>query len=259
MAGIADWPRSVVVSGIRLDPRSIQEAAWEICDWVERGDHGYVVTTNTQHLDLYQTNLEFREAYDAARLRVIDGRPIRWLARIKTSRSFPMCSGSDLIWPLCTEAASRGLSVGVVAASEGIARETVALLNTREPVLRVAGAWAAPLALRDNEHGARELAAAISAKAPDILFIGVGAPTQELWARSYAHRCGAGAVLCIGAGLEFLIGRKRRAPRWVRRLGFEAAWRLMCEPRRLWRRYMGAAVATGRAYRSALIEKRTSR
>lgn len=247
MASGSEWPRTVTVTGLRLDPRSIQDAAAEICAWARAGDQGYVITVNTQHLDLYHKDEAFRDACDAARLRVIDGRPIRWLAKIKTTRKLPMCPGSDLILPLCNEAARLDLSVAIIAATEAIARDARSVFESAVPALRIAGAWAAPPMLRKDEDGARKLAEAVAVVAPDVLFIGIGAPTQELWAQRYLQRCGAGAALCIGAGLEFLTGRRKRAPGWVRRLGFEFVWRLASEPRRLWRRYLNAGAATLRA------------
>lgn len=255
MASEVEWPRKVTVTGLRLDPRSIQDAAAEICAWARAGEQGYVITVNTQHLDLYQKDMAFQDAYDAARLRVIDGRPIRWLANIKTSRKLPMCPGSDLILPVCQEAARLELSVGVIAASEDIARDATTTFETNVAALRIAGAWAAPPVLQRDEDGACKLAKAVAAVAPDVLFIGVGAPTQELWAQRYLQQCGVGAVLCVGAGIEFLTGRKKRAPMWIRRFGVEAVWRLISEPRRLWRRYLGAGAAVIRARRQVVRDR----
>ena len=228
---------NITLAGMQLEPRSINEACAEICEWAKSGKSGHVITTNAQHLYLYKHDLEFKRAYDGARLRVIDGRPIRLLARMLSIGKTPMCPGSDLIFPLCKYAAQERLTVGIIGASDRIAKATADFLMAAIPSIVISGTWAAPRNLKGDVSGAKQLAADISETKTDILFIGVGAPTQELWANEYLLQTRAHAILCIGAGLEFLIGEKARAPRWVRRLGVEAAWRFAQEPRRLGGRY----------------------
>ncbi len=71
----------------------------------------------------------------------------------------------------------------------------------------------------------------------DILFVGVGAPKQEKWAAQYMSQLNVGPILGVGASFDFAAGTIKRAPLWVQRMGMEWSWRLMQEPRRLWRRY----------------------
>ena len=94
---------------------------------------------------------------------------------------------------------------------------------------------------------------------PAIVFVCLGMPKQELWAMGHRHEIDASVVLCVGAALEFALGQKRRAPAWMQRAGFEWLWRLVSEPRRLWRRYLVQSlrfVRLLRRERAASIEKR---
>ena len=78
----------------------------------------------------------------------------------------------------------------------------------------------------------------INQAAPDVVWVGLGAPKQEMWMARHAGRIGAPAMIGVGAAFDFHSGRARQAPRWMQRSGLEWLFRLMMEPRRLWRRYL---------------------
>ena len=95
------------------------------------------------------------------------------------------------------------------------------------------------MGVRDRPALQEEIACFVEREAPDFTFLAMGAPQSELVAQRLANRGKArGVALCIGASIEFLSGARRRAPRWTQRLGLEWAFRLLSEPRRLWRRYL---------------------
>jgi len=109
-----------------------------------------------------------------------------------------------------------------------------------QPDVAVVGAWVAGNGLAAVIPDARAAVADfVIASEPDVVLFAVGAPQSELLCAEIAARGGArGVALCIGASLEFLTGAKRRAPRWMQRAGLEWLFRLLSEPRRLWRRYL---------------------
>jgi N-acetylglucosaminyldiphosphoundecaprenol N-acetyl-beta-D-mannosaminyltransferase len=79
---------------------------------------------------------------------------------------------------------------------------------------------------------------AINSASPDVLWVGLGTPKQDIWAANHATAVTAPVILTVGAAFDFLAGRVPRAPGWMRRTGLEWAFRLAAEPRRLWRRYL---------------------
>jgi N-acetylglucosaminyldiphosphoundecaprenol N-acetyl-beta-D-mannosaminyltransferase len=85
--------------------------------------------------------------------------------------------------------------------------------------------------------------AAVRAARPDLLFVGLGSPTQELWVHRYWDRLACTVAVCCGAAIDYAAGVKPRAPLWMQRAGLEWLWRLAHEPRRLWRRYLVDDVA----------------
>ena len=111
------------------------------------------------------------------------------------------------------------------------------MLRARLPALRIAGVDAPRIAAPDDAEAAAA-ADRIRAAHPDLVLVALGCPKQELWIHHHAARLGPAVALGIGASLDFVAGVVRRAPRWVSRLGLEWFYRLVHEPRRLWRRYL---------------------
>ena len=73
---------------------------------------------------------------------------------------------------------------------------------------------------------------------PDILFVGLGAPKQEKWIAKYKKEYGCAVSIGVGAAFDFVVDPGKRAPRWMSNAGLEWFWRLLHEPRRLWKRYL---------------------
>lgn len=133
-------------------------------------------------------------------------------------------------------------SVAVVACgTEGLpgsAEIAAQRLRQRFPDLRVAGTYCPPYGFeRDAAENAKAIEAIRAANA-DILFVALGTPKQEIWLSKHQREIGVPVSMGVGAALDFLSGKVKRAPRWVQQCGLEWLWRLMQEPRRLWRRYL---------------------
>jgi N-acetylglucosaminyldiphosphoundecaprenol N-acetyl-beta-D-mannosaminyltransferase len=200
---------------------------------------GVVVTPNVDHVVIAERHPAFREAYAAADLSLADGKPIVWASHLLGEPLPEKVSGSDLVLPLLDRAASRrwrvyllGGAPGVAeAAAEQLARERgVEIAGTSAPQLTASAAQADPAAV--------EAADAVRAAHADLVLVAFGAPKQELWMHRHRHALAPALLVGVGASLDFVIGRVRRAPRWMSDAGLEWLWRLSHEPRRLWRRYL---------------------
>jgi N-acetylglucosaminyldiphosphoundecaprenol N-acetyl-beta-D-mannosaminyltransferase len=112
-----------------------------------------------------------------------------------------------------------------------------AAIRRRWPAARLAGFEAPPFGPRDDAAECRSLDR-INAARPDIVWLGLGCPRQEEWMRRYRRDLDAAVVVAVGAAFDFIAGAKPQAPPWMQRHGLEWLFRLGCEPRRLWRRYL---------------------
>ncbi len=202
---------------------------------------GYVVTPNVDHVCVAAEHIEFRRAHRAAFLSLVDGTPLLWLAKL-SGKSLPeKISGSDLVVPVARRAAADGLRVAMFGASPDSSLRAYQELMKQFPSLNIV-AREYPVyhpAPRGSELET-ELEAALQrtqAAQPDVVFVAMGTPNQELFMSEFCDRMPA-LFLGIGAGLDFLAGNKVRAPKWAQTLGVEWLVRLAQEPRRMWRRYL---------------------
>ena len=229
-------PRALDILGVPIhDVTEREVVAWAI-ERARSGRPGHVVTSNLDFLYQAHRDPEMHRIHVEADLVIPDGMPLIWLSRVLGPPLRERVAGSDLV-PLLAEAArDHGLSVYEVGAAPGVAERALRLLQERDPGLRVAGCEAPPAAPvhgMDDEDLVRRLEAA----RPDFLFVAFGAPKQEKWIRLHDDRLRAAVMIGVGGSLDFLAGTQARAPRWTHRLGLEWLWRMMSQPRRLFRRY----------------------
>jgi N-acetylglucosaminyldiphosphoundecaprenol N-acetyl-beta-D-mannosaminyltransferase len=203
---------------------------------------GYIVTPNVDHVCVAAENPDFQRAHRNAFLSLADGTPLMWLASACGKKLPQKLSGSDLIEPVCAAAAKYGLSVALFGALPAASEKAQAELLRQNPTLRIVARETPRYSPAPRESSQEiELLAAlerIKRAEPDILFVAMGTPNQELFLYEYETYFKSTLMCGIGAGLDFLAGEKVRAPELLQRLGLEWVVRLIQEPGRMWRRYL---------------------
>lgn len=230
--------RRVVIDGTPIDNVTMEEAIQFVDDHIDRRRGLLVVTPNVDHLLRLRQDEEFRRAYTDAGLVLADGVPLLWLARIQGTPLKAKVSGSDFLVEFCRLAAQRGRRVFFVGGREGVARQAADVLKRNFPGLMVAGTYCPSEGFEDKEDENRHIIETVKHQEPDILFVAAGTPKQEKWLLHYWPQLDPIVCIGVGAGFDFVSGRIRRAPRWMRNGGLEWLWRLAHEPRRLFYRYI---------------------
>ncbi len=161
-----------------------------------------------------------------------DGMPIVLLSKLLRRALPERVTGADMVPAICRRAAEEGLSVYVLGGDKDAVAAAFKKLGISN--LKVAGVDPAFVKLDEDQP---EIAERISAANPDILFVALGNPKQELWMGRNASRLRAGVMIGIGGTFNFIAGRVKRAPRWMQKCGLEWIYRILQEPGRLWRRY----------------------
>lgn len=225
------------IAGIEIDRLTPRAAIDRIVALAHTHNRHIVVTPNLDHMIRLRSDKGLRGAYSAASLVLADGMPLVWISHIGRAPLPGRVAGADLVRPVLAEAERRGYSVFFL----GPMPETLKLVLERcaleFPRLRIVGAHAPPM---DFEHDpTRDAAciAAVCAAKPDIVFMALGTPKQELWIARHRDQLDFGVALCIGAGMDYFAGVQRRCPPFLARVGAEWIWRLLSEPKRLGRRY----------------------
>jgi N-acetylglucosaminyldiphosphoundecaprenol N-acetyl-beta-D-mannosaminyltransferase len=229
--------RRVQIGHAWVDAVTLDGALATVRDLVRAGEGGSVVTPNVDHLVMLEHDARFRDAYARASLCLADGMPVVWAARLLGTPVPEKVSGSDLLLPLVRLAAAEGWRVFLVGGGPGTAAAAAARFEA-ELGLRVVGHAAPMLTPAGEAADEGALFARIRAARPDLVFVAFGAPKQEFWIERARAALGPAVAVAVGASLEFVVGRVKRAPAWMSRAGLEWLYRLAQEPRRLWRRYL---------------------
>jgi N-acetylglucosaminyldiphosphoundecaprenol N-acetyl-beta-D-mannosaminyltransferase len=147
-------------------------------------------------------------------------------------------AGPDLTEALCDRAAKKGYRIFFMGSSPENLGTLKAVLTRRHPGLNIVGTHSPSMSNEFSDSETQAIIKTIHAAKPDILFVGISTGKQETWISRNLTQLNVPACLAVGAAFDFLSGRVPRAPEWLRVRGFEWLFRLYCEPRRLWKRYL---------------------
>ena len=225
--------------GIEFANLSYSQVAAQLDDYSRSDKFSFVATPNVDHVVLLHSKLQdevseqFRAAYAAATIRTCDSRVLQALAWFR-GVSLHVVTGSDLTDYLFEHGCLNGQRVAIIGGDDTMLDE----LRQLYPAIDLAQ-HVPPMGVLQNEPAIREIEAFVAGSKFNYIFFAIGAPRSEI----IAYRCSkiegaSGVALCIGASIEFLLKRKARAPQWMRALRLEWLFRLLSEPRRLWRRYL---------------------
>ena len=243
------WP--VAIIGVPFDNVTLAETVDRISAMIASGRPHYVVTANMDFLVQALGDVELRRILLEADLVLCDGTPLVWASRWLGNPLRERVAGADLVPVLIREAARQGHRVFLLGAGAGVAASAAERLTREHPSLIISGHYSPPfskLLEMDHEEAMRRIREA----RPDVLLVSFGCPKQEKWISMHYRSLGVPVIIGVGAALDFLADRVRRAPPWMQRGGLEWGYRLMQEPRRLFRRYANDVVR----FAPALISQR---
>ncbi len=229
----------VNIGGIEIDKYSFDDVVENIVNHVlAKGKPSYVVTPNAQHIISLQKDKRFREIYRKAFLVVPDGVSLLWSANFLKTPLNGRVNGTDLFEKLCEVAQEKGLKIFLLGGRPSAAEKAKETLEKRLPGIQIVGTHCPPYGFESQEEEVALINTKIKAVAPDILFVGLGAPKQEYWIYDNYQELGVPISVGIGVSFELVANMVQRAPVWMQKWGLEWLFRLIVEPKRLWKRYI---------------------
>jgi N-acetylglucosaminyldiphosphoundecaprenol N-acetyl-beta-D-mannosaminyltransferase len=223
---------SIELFGVPVDGLTMDETVEAARALVRGGGVHQHVAVNAAKLVEVQRNPALRAVIWTCDIVSADGQAVLWASRILGHPLPERVAGIDLFERLVGTAARDGSSVYFLGATDEVVHEAVAVMTERHPGLRIAGA-------RDGYwQDDQEVVSAVRAARPDYLFLAIPSPRKEFWLKEHLESLGVPFVMGVGGSFDVVAGKVGRAPRWVQRAGFEWAWRLGQEPRRMWKRYL---------------------
>ncbi len=203
---------------------------------VSAGAGGYVCFSTVHMVMEAEDSAAFAARVNSADMVVPDGMPIVWMQKLQGRTAAARVRANDLMMLLCEYAETHDLKVGFYGGQENVIAAIGERAGRDYPKLRVVYAYSPPFRPLNAQEDA-DVVLDINGSAPDILFMGLGCPKQENWMAEHKSTLRT-VMLGVGASFDFFAGNVKESPAWLGRLGLEWLYRLLQEPRRLWRRYL---------------------
>ena len=228
---------SVDILGARVHGPTLTQAIELMTRWMAEPDRScrQVVVTGFHGLWVGHRDPEYLRLLNGADLFVPDGIAPIWLSRLHGKPLPERLPGAELMEAFFQRAQERGLSSYFYGDSEATLTGLSRRLERRFPAHRIAGLLSPPFRPLDEEEEEAHVAA-INASGADVLWVGLGLPKQDRWIARNRHRLTVPVAVGVGAAFAFHAGTVSRAPGWLGDAGFEWMWRLMAEPKKMWKR-----------------------
>jgi N-acetylglucosaminyldiphosphoundecaprenol N-acetyl-beta-D-mannosaminyltransferase len=224
-----------IVLGVFVDAIDMEGALARIGELLQSGSRGYVCAVDVNGVLSALRNGAVADALEHAALALPDGTPTAWVGRAQGFRHMRPVTGPEVMQQIFSRQQFAGCSHFFYGGKPGVADELAATLCRQYPWTKVAGIYTPPF--RDLTSGEEaELIATIRQCKPDIVWVGIGAPRQELFMRRMLPLLDTRLMFGVGAAFDFLTGRVRMCPPWIKRAGLHWLHRLAQDPARLWRR-----------------------
>lgn len=225
----------VALLGVAFDNLTLREAVERIEEMIVSGHSHYVVTANVDFLAQARRDVELQNILLNAPLVLCDGTPLVWASRLFGNPLPERVAGADLVPELIRVAAKKDYRLFFLGTTEEASTRAIARLRLQNPGLEISHYSPPFRSLLEMDDA--EMMRRIRAAQPHLLFVAFGCPKAEKWIATHSVELGVPVVIGVGATIDFLAGRVKRAPLWMQRGGVEWIYRLSQEPRRLFKRY----------------------
>lgn len=225
------------VLGVGVSLINMGMALDQLSRWIADREPQYVSVCTVHTVMECRRDEGLRRIVNSAGMTTPDGMPLVWLSRLAGHSYVSRVYGPDLMLAAMAASIASGYKHFFYGGREGVADRLAGVMRARFPGVRIVGTSSPPLGSAQELCNA-QTASMIDAAEPDIVWVGVSTPKQELWMSCMRPLLKAPVLIGVGAAFDFHTGNQPQAPRWMQRAGLEWLFRLVHEPRRLWRRYL---------------------
>ena len=230
------FPR-VNVLGVGITALDLKLAVSAFLECIDTNQKGYVCVTGVHGVSESQSSPSFKKILNEAYLNVPDGMPMVWMGKFSGHRKMDRVYGPDLMLRVFAASEETGIRHFFYGGAPGVADDLKSSLNRRFPKAQVVGTYTPPFRPLNQEEE-RELVERVSSARPNVVWVGLSTPKQEIFMSEYLLKLDTNIMVGVGAAFDFHSGRVRQAPHIVQRSGLEWLFRLSQDPRRLWKRYL---------------------
>jgi exopolysaccharide biosynthesis WecB/TagA/CpsF family protein len=229
---------SIIIGNVRIDSVTMQQAVNTTLEMINNKGKYYITTPNLDFLYNASNDQHFMQILNSSSLNIPDGKPLILLSRVLGRPLKEKVSGADFFVEVCRKSVDKNISIFLLGSAPGVADKAKGNLEERFNGIDIVGARSPSFGFEKDEVESRELVEKINIVSPDILFVGVGSPKQELWIDKYLDQLDVKVAIGVGASFDFAAGNVKIPPPYIKKIGFAWLWRLTLEPKRLWKRYL---------------------
>jgi len=220
-----------------IDDVTLQEAVGHIECCIKNRIISQIITLNVDQIVRIEWDEYFRKICESCELLLVDGHPLMWIARFYGHPFQEKICGSDLVPILCEVALRKNFSVFLLGAEPGVARQAADKLQRKYPGLRIAGVYSPPFGFETDKAELGRIVRMLKASKADMLFVGMGVPKQDIFIYENMHKYQIPVSVSVGGTIDFIAGKQKRAPIWMRRAGLEWFYRFLSNPGKMFKRY----------------------
>lgn len=232
------------IAGTGISDITLSETMNLFDEWILQKKQKRVCVTPVNCVVWANKDVALKEIYNTADLTLCDGVPLIWASKFLGKKILRgRVTGLDLL-PLYIERCYRNnFSMFFLGAAQGVAKEYQAQLEVRYPGIKIVGVYSPPYASQYSEAENKKMVQLINTANPDILWVSLTAPKQDLWIHQHYQQLNSYINIGIGGALDVAAGKFNRAPIWMQHNGLEWLYRFIKEPKRLFKRYFIEAPA----------------
>lgn len=229
--------KSIPFMNIKIDNMTQGEVLSEAKKHIVSKRKAVIAFANVDVIIRAEKDAYLREILKKSNYTLADGKPLLWISQLYKKPICEKISGSDFVPCLCKMAEREQFSVFFLGGAQGVAEKAVRNLLDTYPAMKIAGTYSPEKGFEKDQLQLEIIRKKISDAAPDILIVCLGCPKQEKFIYENMAEYDAVLSVCAGATIDFMAGNVRRCPRWVSDVGLEWFFRVLMEPRRLFKRY----------------------
>jgi len=229
--------RKVNVLGVLVDATNLVDGTAQILRWIAEKKRTYVCVTGVHGIMESQRQPDLRRVHNSAGMVSPDGMPLVYIGRAAGHSDCGRVYGPDLMLQVCRESVEQGYRHFFYGTTPQTLSRLTERLRDRFPGLQVVGTYAPPFRPL-SEFERAEVVERLNESSADIVWVGLSTPKQERWMAEHRDALKAPVLVGVGAAFDFHAGTVRQAPSWMQPLCLEWLFRLIVEPKRLWKRYL---------------------
>ncbi len=246
------------ILGVGISAIDMNDALKQIEDRIIAKKHSYVCVCPNHTIMESQKYDNLKNIVNSACLATPDGISVVWVCKLLGHRNVGQVCGTELMLRLSALSAEKGYKNFYYGGSEGVPEKLSEKLCIMFPGLKVVGTYSPPFRSLTSEEK-QYIINMINDAQPDILWIGLGMPKQELWMGEFFEYLDATVMIGVGAAFDFLSDKKKRAPKLLQNLGLEWLYRFIQEPKRLWKRNLYHPIFFGKVFLQSIRMKKTKK